>query len=510
MIRIALPLLLACVVARAQDVLVVAPDAYRPALEKWVAYRTAQGHTVRIVAPADDLRAQVRDVHAKSGGALRFVLLLGDASEVPFGRYPTEIVKEYERDWKVPSDLLVADLDDDGAPELALGRLPADDVEEARALLAKSIAYEKSDDFGPWRRRVDAIAGVGGFGAILDAMLESGVTETFTKGLPADIDLNVTYANPSSAFCPPPTRLTETVLERLNEGSLFTVYMGHGSRMRLDRMWMDGIPHDIFTDADVDGLHARHGAPIVFLLACTTGHFDGAPDCLAEMMLKEPGGPVAVMASSRVSMPYGNAVLALEFLHTALVQRVPTLGEAFAEAKRRALGPGDGEEARSSIEALAFPYQPFPWKRRQERREQNHLYQLFGDPLLRIALPAALAVEHPDRAAPGDDLTVAFEGLIEGTATVELVGPRTPLHPPRADDTEKAFAEAYARANAGVLASARAESHIGIDTRVVVKLHVPEDAPTGVCYVRVYVEGKGAAACGGGRIEIAATPAKAE
>ncbi|MGH7162551.1 MAG: C25 family cysteine peptidase, partial [Planctomycetota bacterium] len=169
----ALAILLLAPAAAAQSLLVVTPDSFAPATAEWRAYREGQGHAVAVRGPGDDVGATVKAAHAASGGALRFILLLGDTGQVPCAWFDAEIIQRYEDDPRASTDNPYADLDGDSLPDVAIGRLPARTPQEARELLARAVAYEKDADFGTWRRRMSVVAGVGGFGEREDKALET-------------------------------------------------------------------------------------------------------------------------------------------------------------------------------------------------------------------------------------------------------------------------------------------------------------------------------------------------
>ena len=78
---------------------------------------------------------------------------------------------------EIATDHAYADLgeemDTQPRPELAVGRLTAASPEQLRQIVAKILAYERSRDFGPWRRQLNVVAGVGGLGPIIDRGVES-------------------------------------------------------------------------------------------------------------------------------------------------------------------------------------------------------------------------------------------------------------------------------------------------------------------------------------------------
>ena len=129
----------------AQDVLVISPPEFRPALKDWLAYRRAQGLEVAVALPGEDVRAVVVRQHKHSEGRLRFVMLLGDVKRIDCAYFDGRIIKPYEDDPRIANDHHLADLDGDHLPELAVGRIPADTVEEARAMLDKVCLLYTSD-----------------------------------------------------------------------------------------------------------------------------------------------------------------------------------------------------------------------------------------------------------------------------------------------------------------------------------------------------------------------------
>jgi hypothetical protein len=488
------PLLLLLAAASADEILVITPDAFVPALKAWKSHRESQGMTVTVRPPEADLRAEV-----KGAGGPKFVLLLGDVKRVPCAYEAANTIRIWERDTRIATDDPIADLDGDDIPDVAIGRIPADTVEEAEAMLGKVVAYEESKDFGTWRRRVNVVAGIAGFGALFDGLIERASTTLLKEEVPAAYDLHVTWANPSSPFCPPPSKVADTVVDRFNEGALFVTYMGHGSPRSLDRVRYGDRAYPIFDEDYVDRLSARHGAPIAYLCCCSTGHFDGEPDCLAEFLVKQPGGPVAVIASSRVSMPYSNGVLSKEMLGALFREHAATVGEMLEIAKRRLIEPRTGDELRKSIDMMGAFWKSNPKDLADERHEHLWLYNLFGDPSMRLPRASEATVACPSAVERGAKLPVQGKSDVKGDVVVELVMDRTPDVPKREGDTDEDFAKCYARANAWVKAETKTRCDGGAFQA---ELEVPKDLPAGVYFVRVYVTGTDGAALGASKVEV--------
>lgn len=498
--------------AFAQDVLVVAPADLASETAAWKAHRERQGHKVTIrPVPVDGgaeaIAALVRGVHKESRGSLRFVLVLGDADRVPCAYAPVVATAQWETDTRIATDLPFADPDGDGVPDLAVGRVPADSPAEARALLGRSIEYETNRDFGEWRRRLAVVAGTGGFGPLQDAALEAMTKGFLTRDVPPSVVVSGTYGNPLSAWCPPPREFADTVVSRINDGALFVAYIGHGSAHEVDRVRVGRERFPILGPPEVARIDVQRGAPILAFIACSTGRFDGDRDCLGEEILRRPRGPVAVIASSRVSTPYGNGILSREMLVSAWKDRAATTGELLLAMKRRLVEPAGDDPSRVQIEKLAAGfYQPDEKLRAADRAEHLALYNLLGDPCVRIARPADLLIDAPESARPGGAVVVTGTAPSAGRLLVEVTRRRDAVVPLGARKTADDYRATYAAANSLAVTSATAAVGKGPFR---VELTIPAETKPGPCCVRAWFEGDGVGAAGGRAVEVVAAPAPA-
>lgn len=445
------------------DAVIVAPREFMPALMPLIEHRQRQGHRfahVPTVASPTDIRAAIRRIAA--AGDLRYVLLVGDAEPaartspqvaarcVPTHLQPAVVNVKWGSEPQIASDNWYADLDDDQLPDLAIGRIPADTPAEVSQIIAKILAYERSTDFGPWRQRVNFIAGVGGFSPILDTVIETATSKLLTSGIPAAYDTRMTYGSWRSPYCPDPRLFHTVTVERHNEGCLFWVYIGHGQATELDRVSIPGERFHIFNVADCRELKARSGPPIAIMLACYTAAFDQSQDCLAEELLKAEGGPVAVYGGSRVTMPYAMGVMGTAMMQEYFHQQPPTLGDTILAAKRRMMAPIDDPEnpvglTRILLDGLATLMSPNKEQLDEERREHLHIFNLLGDPMLRLVYPQRLELDVPREAHAGETIRISGHLALGGRGVLELVCRRdySKHEPPirdRFDPTDNALA----------------------------------------------------------------------
>ena len=427
--------------AAAPDTVVVCPPVFEDALQPWLEYRRSQGHVIVVVSnrgTAAEIRARIRT--RATSGKLKHVLLIGDAPPpvhkpffvsllaargaqtksasdadhcAPANYIPAKITLRWGGEPLIATDNGYADLDDDLSPDLSIGRLTVDSPEELTAMIEKIIAFERNRDFGPWRTRINFVAGKGGFGAFADKLIERVAGNIITQYIPATYKCRLTYADRPDHSSTAPETFRDTVIDRLNEGCAYWVYIGHGDERnlvsapnRLSSRW-----HTVFSARDVPHLQPIGGPSIALFLACRTGAFDKRHDCLAEELLRAPTGPVAVIAGSRVTMPYAMTVLGRGLIVETFENRRPTIGEVVLHAKRLLLPPAD--EHRVGLATLvavsksfeSIPESLIPITKRlvelrivrllgtlpadlmQERAEHVALFNLIGDPLLRLRHP---------------------------------------------------------------------------------------------------------------------------
>jgi hypothetical protein len=506
------------------DTVVVCPQEFQQGLVPWLDHRRALGHRVAVISnmkTATELRADVRRI--ARAGALRYVLLVGDADpamttdpvlrkrSVPTHHAEAVVNVQFGSEPEIATDNWYADLDDDRVPDVAVGRLTCDSAAELSRIVQKILNYETSTDFGPWRRQVNFVAGLGGFGAMADAVMEAAAKSLIREGVPSSYSTTMTYGSWQSPYCPDPRQFERVTVERLNEGSLFWVYIGHGQQRSVDNVHVPGAAYPILTSPDMAQLACRHGAPIACFLACYAGAFDQRRDCLAEEMLRSSGGPVAVLCGSRVTMPYAMSVMGSELLRACFVEHCETLGDAMLSAKRRMVQSDHPSRLRLSLDAAARALSPTAGQLEAERAEHLDLFNLLGDPLLRLPHPRPIQVEAPPTALAGQEISISIDSSVAGAGTLELAVRRDRLtfQPPRRPAFDSAdgdgYMETYQRANEPRLATVQVNLRPG---PLIARLNVPAEA-RGACHVRVFVEGADGCAAGAAdiRIEALQTPA---
>ena len=283
---------------------VVAGPGLEDAAVAYAAYRSAQGMSAVV--------ARVADIYDEFSGGLttpwairnflqhasenwleppEYVFLAGDGS-IDFKNYdglgesmvpaPFTVTD----DGLIPADNLLADwIGDDGVPEVALGRLPAQYGSELDDYRAKVESFEAS--FGDWKRRTLWLADdpdVGGeFGDDAEALID---------GLPEDYEVERVFLDAFDL-----DNAWESTIQAMSEGAFLVNFLGHGG---LDRLASEGL----LETEDVALIANHERTSFVVALTCIVGRFDIPDyDTLAEALLvKEDGGAVAVWSPAAYSM----------------------------------------------------------------------------------------------------------------------------------------------------------------------------------------------------------------
>jgi hypothetical protein len=311
---------------------IITHGEFRDSLGPLVEFREAQGLSVALI-DMEDVYDEFSFGHRGGPQAIkdfinrakghwrtppRFVLLAGDASLdprdylgmgdydlVPTKTLSTEFIETASDDWFV-------DANDDGLPELAIGRLPVRSVEEADLVVSKILDYEQSAKAGEGLMVADQNDEEYNFEAM---------TVQIEAQVPEDIYLEEIFRGQN------PSAKTD-LMDRLNQGQLLVNYMGHGSA----ETWKG----DLLTSSDARSLTNSPNLSFFVNMTCLNGFFhDVFTECLAEALIKaEQGGAVAVWASSGLTSAGGQAMLNQEIYRLLFNGEGLSVGEATMGAKR--------------------------------------------------------------------------------------------------------------------------------------------------------------------------------
>jgi hypothetical protein len=261
--------------------------------------------------------------HAWQRPSPRYVVLLGDASHDPRNfignSVPAPLPALFLRTSylvTVSDPALGAVNGEDLLPDLAIGRLPAQTVEEAEALVGKLLAWE------------DTGQGLGGKAVLVadnpDAGgdFEADVRE-IAQGVLAGRSPRTILLSQEG----PNTRAR--ILEAFDTGASLVSYVGHGGAA----VWAS---ENILNSWDVQSLRAQSEQPLMVTLNCLNGYFVApAFDSLGEAYLKVPGrGTIAAFSPSGLSLDAPAHQLHRALMEELVSGRHQRLGDAVLAAQQ--------------------------------------------------------------------------------------------------------------------------------------------------------------------------------
>jgi hypothetical protein len=243
--------------------------------------------------------------------------------------------------WTASDPVYAALNGDDLLPDVALGRLPAGTVDEARIMVDKVVAFETSGRSfsGPAVLVADNADSGGDFEADADDVGSSVLASRAVEKLYLRDLGGQTRSAIQGAF---------------DSGPAFVSYIGHGGIA----VWAS---ENVWNNVDVDSLSPQPQLPLAFTMNCLDGYFHfPSLNSLAEQLVKADGkGAIAAFAPSGLSVNDPAHRYHKLLLREITVGGHERLGDAVLAAQNAYANSGD------------FP-------------ELLAIYHLFGDPALRI------------------------------------------------------------------------------------------------------------------------------
>ncbi len=221
--------------------------------------------------------------------------------------------------------------------DIPIGRLPIENVEQARQIVDKIIAYAKDPaGFGDWRSRIVLVGDYKDGEGTTHVSQSNGYTSVIENNSPCmNIDKifidNYPVVKTGSELKFPAAR--KDLLDALDEGSLILNYTGHGS----ERAWSNST---ILEVSDLGGMQNVRRNPAVVTATCEFGRYDD-PEIRsgAEIMTMLPQvGAIALFTTARLVYSSPNRNLNRNFYqqvfrYDSLAARMPTLGEIMMRTK---------------------------------------------------------------------------------------------------------------------------------------------------------------------------------
>lgn len=387
--------------------LVITRGMFSGNLASWKAKREKEGFNVIIGtwnnAPTPtDIKKWIKAQTRVSNGLCRYILLIGDCAaenEDPTEWHIPSFTIPFERGKQTVSiltDSLYGDLDEDGSPDVPVGRLPVQDEPQLKNQIAKILNYKTQPLKPSWFRTVIWS------GAKLYNTEMHGITTYFTtKMLPRWLDTFIISGNPDSVFSAYPPEQPTIFLEEISDPAFMSLIVSHGSFRSISPTIYN--KKDIFLSVE-DVAQLKSNTPIgpLIMLGCDSGKFNMPKrkgPSLAEAFVTHPGGPIAVISASGATNPLTNyffiRALAAQFEKTH-----STIGDLFLDIQHKLYREGkpsviemiqQDEFARQLADAVPERERQYLHLPALVQKEQLQ-YILLGDPACKLKQPKPMKV----------------------------------------------------------------------------------------------------------------------
>jgi uncharacterized repeat protein (TIGR01451 family) len=287
---------------QAADMVVVTSQDFTTALEPLVAKRQSQGLKVAVVDVTDaydefnygeaDPQA-IRDLMSYAVGTWqtppRFLLLFGLGTYDPRGYLggaadvvPTRMIDTSRME--TGSDSWFTDFNEDGAADLATGRIPVRTPEAAEAYVTKLVGYDAATPSA-------------------SVLIATDVSDTYdfaAEGAERASEVPQELSVTTIARDGPDSK--QALIDAIDAGQTVINYLGHGS--------VDLWRADWLTSQDAAELSNNDHLSLVLAMTCLNGYaYDPLLPSLGEDLLTSPGGAVAVWGSSGLTDPANQAAI---------------------------------------------------------------------------------------------------------------------------------------------------------------------------------------------------------
>ena len=310
----------------------------------WADYRRGQGlqvETVNVedifdefnygVLSANSLRDFLNYARLNWQTAPQYVLLIGDGTYDPrnyegFGYndlVPAKLVDTLYTE--TASDDAIADFNNDGLAEMAVGRIPVRGTTAATNAMNKTIAFEQTVGTQNLSRGVLFAYDnpIGYDFQMMSQHMQAQLPQGTTSVLVARNDAN-----------PNPTLIAEQ-----NNGRYLVNYNGHGTT----GAWANA---NNFSTDHVFMLTNINNLSVYTMLTCLNGYFVGTRSSMAETLLNsQAGGAVAAWASTGETTPDIQETMGVRFYSQIGAGQITRLGDLIRDAKTVITGGRDVRES---------------------------------------------------------------------------------------------------------------------------------------------------------------------
>ncbi|MEN9371514.1 MAG: type secretion system sortase PorU [Bacteroidota bacterium] len=231
--------------------------------------------------------------------------------------------------------------------DIAVGRIPARTVLQAKMVVDKIITYQTQSDFGPWRNELTFVADDEDFDLhFKDAEAHAAIVEQGQKVWNLNKIYLDAFEQSSGTGGSRYPDVNASITKGLNQGTLVWNYSGHGGNVRLAQ-------EAILEKEMIPEWQNQKRLPLFVTATCDFAPFDNPTQFSIgeDLFLGRTNGAIGLMTTTRLVFASSNKLMNNNFLQ-ALLQKngqglYPTLGEAWLRAKNNTVSySGDFINAR--------------------------------------------------------------------------------------------------------------------------------------------------------------------
>ena len=350
------------------DYLIVSHPTFLEQANRLAIFHESQGLNVEVVSPQqiyNEFSSGSQDVSAIRDFAkmlynqdhpLRYLLLFGDASYDPKNRLSnnTNYVVSYQSPnstnelYSYVSDDFFALLDEEESIssnatnipflDIGVGRFPVQTVEEAKNVVDKVIAYSALDSYGDWRLNMCFVGDDNDEIETVHSLQAEQLADYIVTNYP---EMNIdkiyldAYQQESSTGGQRCESANNAISEAVNKGMFVINYTGHGGEL--------GWAHErILEIDDINSWSNEYKLPLFMTATCEFSRYDDPERVSAgeQVFLKENGGAIALLTTSRVVFTGSNLDLNTSFLENLFPQEnkaFPRLGDVLIRTKNNVI-----------------------------------------------------------------------------------------------------------------------------------------------------------------------------
>ena len=345
------------------DYLIVAPNLFLEQANRLANFHRNNNLNVEVVTPKqifNEFSSGRQDVSAirdfakmlyEQENPLKYLLLFGDASYDPKERLPnnTNYVISYQSAnstnelYSYVSDDFFALLDNEESIlsnsanipflDIGVGRFPVQTEEEAKIVVDKVISYNSNESYGDWRLNMCFVGDDNDEIETVHSLQAEQLADFVAINYPSynvdKIYLDA-YQQESSTGGQRCASVNNAISDAINKGMFLVNYTGHGGEL--------GWAHErILEIDDINSWRNTNKLPLFMTATCEFSRYDD-PDRVSageQVFLKENGGAIALLTTSRVVFTGSNLDLNTSFLENIFTdnQDANRLGDVLIRTK---------------------------------------------------------------------------------------------------------------------------------------------------------------------------------